>query len=647
MDGVERGMANRAEPRMDGGELALFVRSGRVLPILEVYGRSSAIRHRRWLHDGLSRALDRADPGSVPAMALSALRELGLSPESLDAVAGAPPEHAVHIPLVAERPEESFCRLMRVIYDPPGSLSTEEALDPDARLAVVDALRAASERLGYRPDEHFTFGPVRVRGLDGMRIHGGSLAAGAFVSAFALWAGRPVQKGLAITGCILEGRLISAGGMDAKVRALEGRSDIARFIVPTADHPHALSLAKARGLTCEVIGVSTLDALLELCLSARPKVRPNIEAEVAEARAEWDNAWQFFRWPSVRERLSRLVCEVPSRRPDLLVRVQTMLAASYRQLGEPEAALELHAQALAVLATDEADRAVGDYERSFLYRHLALVYKDLCRFEDAEEAAVEAVAHARRGRRVLAASSGLGTAGLVALARGDAPRALGHLREALEETSSFDPNRAPRSHAYLVLAHGRAHQLDEARAEYRLALARLEDLGPSDRTRNDEQWLRTYMAEAAVLCGAPSEAREVLGAPCIEHALAHLPLPGLFARRWLGLAEVATGEVEAGLSRLASSPTVQRHSLAERVRFIAQLAVLYEGEARARRGLLDEDARGRALLALAQLPASRADGAFLGPVLDRTRELLEDRDADRDALTAALGALVDRCRALE
>jgi tetratricopeptide (TPR) repeat protein len=632
---------------MDGEELEQHIRAGSVLPILEAYARSASVRHRRWLSDGLGRALDRADPGSVPEATLRALSDLGLSRESLEGVREAPPDHAVHVPLVAEGAHPSFCRLMHVTYDPPGSLGLEDVLDADARLAVSDALRAASERLGWRPEEHHRFGPVRVRGLEGMRIHGGSLGASAFVSAYALWTRREVRRGTAITGGVVNGRLAPVGAMAPKLRALAGRADIARLVVPEPDAEHARALARQGALDCEIVGVESLDALLEHCLSERPRARRAIEAEIAEAREEWDRAWQRFRWAAVRERLSRLTCDVPTRRPDLCVRVQTMLGASYRQLGEPEAALEILGQALAVLTTEEAERAVGDYERTFLHRHLALAYKDLCRFEEAEEVAMEAVAIARRGRLALPAASGLGTAGLIALARGDVTSALERLHEALRDTSTFEPGRAPRSHSYLVLAYGRAGRLDDARAQYQRARALLARLGDDDRTRSDEQWLRTYMAEAATLARAPDEVIEVLRAPCVEEAIARLPMPGLLARRWLGLAEIARGELDRGFARLASAPAAHPSSGAARVRFLAELAVLYEAEARVGRGRLDEDARGRARLALDRLPASRADGAFLGPAIARARALLDDRAAAPRALEAALHALLERCRALE
>src|SRR5690606_33560896 len=113
---------------------------------------------------------------------------------------------------------------------------------------------------------------------------------------------------------------------------------------------------------------------------------------------------------------------------------------------------------------------------------------------------------------------------------------------------------------YLALAYGRAGQLDAVRANLRDALGRLEAMGDSQRTRTDEQWLRTYTAEAMLRCDAPGLALEVLAAPCVVEAMESLALPGLIARRWQGLAEIETGNVARGLSRLAAAPSQHPHA---------------------------------------------------------------------------------------
>ncbi|MBC7171707.1 MAG: hypothetical protein H5U40_04740 [Polyangiaceae bacterium] len=256
---------------------------------------------------------------------------------------------------------------------------------------------------------------------------------------------------------------------------------------------------------------------------------------------------------------------------------------------------------------------------------------------------------ASAARKPGAACSALGTAGLIALSRGHVDRACEHFDEALRVSIDFDASRATRSGGYVVLGRGRKGRIEEARVQYHATLTLLRELGPSERTLNDERWLRTYMAEAAYLGGCPDEARAVLDAPCIVEAMAQLPLPGLLARRWLGLAEVATGDVSRGLSRLAEAPSVHSNARvsAERVRFLAHLAVLYEAEVRIARELLDDDARGRALLALEHLPTSAAEGAFLGPHLDRARTLLRDRSTPASALAGSLSALIEACRSLE
>ncbi len=631
---------------MKKDELERRIRSGDVLPILEAYEQSGSVSRRRWLADALRLALDRADPGSVPAECFARLEQAQVPHDSLQGVRDPVPAHAVYVPLVGSELDSGFCRLMIVTYDPVGFSGADATLEPDARLAFVDALRAASERVPTPPEGGFRFAAVRMRSLDGFRIHGSSLGAAAFVSAHALWSRRALRPGTAVTGCLLDGRLVPVGAMEAKVRTLMGRADVRRLVVPTGDYAHAAAVATELGLGCEVRGVSTLDELLDTCVAPVPLARPHIEKEVADARTEWDEAWQRWRWPAVRERLSRLLFDVPTGRPDLRVRVLTMLGASYRHLGDMAAALDALGEALAVLATEEADAKVGDYDRSFAHRHLALVYKQLFRFEEAEEAALAAITHARSARNVGSIGSGLGTAGLVALAAGDAARALGYFEEALRHNADFDAARVPRSIAYVVLALGRIGDFGAARERYREALSLIDALGASSRTRADEQWLRTYAAEAAHLALRPDEVLEMLDAPCIREAMEQLPLPGLRARRWLGLAEVATGEVDRGLSRLASAPSVHPHTKSEEIRLAAQLGVLHEAEARASRGLLDGDARGRALLALEHLPSGPDAETYFGSRVPVVRALLgESREGE--ALVDALRALLVATRALE
>src|SRR5690606_4720928 len=104
-----------------------------------------------------------------------------------------------------------------------------------------------------------------------------------------------------------------------------------------------------------------------------------------------------------------------------------------------------------------------------------------------------------------------------------------------------------------------------------------------------------------------------------------------------------------GLSRLAAAPGQHPHAGegAERVRFFAHLAVLYEVHARAKRSLLDDDARGRALLALEHLPSTGDGGARIAPLIASARRHLSPRNCDDAALPAALGALLEACIAFE
>ncbi|MFW5925825.1 MAG: S16 family serine protease [Myxococcota bacterium] len=615
----------------------------------EVLGELEAARGvgpRRHLMDVLRRVVAQADPGSVSDQVLRRLEQVGLTAAELAPLTGEVPEHAVYVPLVTVGDGDGFCRLMIASYDPSGTRMQRERYDPAARAAVADGFSAAAEALGRVQLGAYTFLPYRPGVLGQVHVSGASLGAATTVSAASVWSGRSVRAGTAVTGRIAGERVAAVGGMGAKVAALVGRRELRRLLVPSEDHAVAAALAEEHDLGLEVHGVATVGELLEAALEPEARLERNPDKAVAEAHAAYGRGWQGWQWPALRERLSRLAAQVPSRRPDLQVRVFTMLASVHRNLGDPAESLEMLEEALAVLATEEAQLAVPDEARTFLYRHLGVTLRLLCRFDEALDAAYKAEDHARRGRLRGGLAYALGTRGLVHLSRGEVDQAIACQEEALHHLLRHDPTYAVRTAANLVEALGRAGRTEQARARYDEGQALAERTVDPARRRTDEQWLRTRLAGALRSPEDAAEVQRVLMVPCVQDAIAQQPLPGLLARRWLGIAEIELGEREAGYARLAQSPAAYPKAREPHVRFLAQLNVLYEGRARAARSELDADALQRMRLALTHLPQTPAAASFLSPPARAVIAALEAPGTGDGALVRALDAFLAACRSL-
>lgn len=632
---------------MDRRRLKTAAREGRVREVLDALREAKpSPSEQRYLRELLREAVERADPGSVGEVDRRRLHELGWPEAALELLASHPPASAVHVPLVALDEGHGFCRCMIASYDPSGLRSYREQYDAASRAAVEDGLRAAALELGRPPLEGYTFLPVLPGALRGIRISGESLGAAAAVSAASLWSGRWVAEGTAVTGRVAGDRVTTVGGLEAKVDALAGRPDIERFVVPAECAALVRSLLEARALEREVVGVRTVAELLDAALESEPRPEVNPARAVEEAQAAYGRGWQGWQWPTLLDWFERLALRIPSRRPDLQVRAFTMLGAVHRNLGDPAEGLEMLEEALSILQTEDGELSVPHDARTFLYRHLAVTLRQLCRFEEALEAARRAEARAREGhlRRDLAFA--LGTRGLVHLALGQVDEAIDCQREALTHLLRIDPAYAPRTGASLIQAYGFAGRIDEAQAQFEASMRLLRATADPGRRRTDEQWLRTRLAGALRGPEHAATVREVLSVPCVRDALESQPLPGLLARRWLGLSQVDSGERETGYAMLAESPTAHPEAREPHVRFLAHVNVLYEGRARAAHGDFDRDAAGRVRHALSHLPQSPQAAAYLSPAAAAVLAALSASPVDRTALVAALDRFVDCCEAL-
>jgi len=627
-------------PPCDTGEPAMhvpietLVTAGRLDLLLERHRAAPRIGERRYALDAIERALLLSDPGAIREDLRAEILGLGVDASLFSALDAPVPPHAVVLPFVA-----------------PGSLGSTGGLGfgrlvfvslrGKGRGAVVTAaLEAAAAEVKEAPPpgglERYGLAYAQPAVGERLDITGRSLGAATFTSAVALFSGRPVRPGTLISGDLNGGRVESVGGLAQKLSGcLASRDDLRRAIVPTRNR------ASVRGVAdgLEVIGVATTRALLDAALEATPATHRDPDQAVTAARSAFWSGWDGYRWPTQRESLERLLVELPEYRPDLRVEVLTMRGAVTRHLGAPEESRKILAEARDLAFGPLGDEAVPDAQRTVLAQHEALTFARLCRWDDATQAADEAIAIARRGRLRGELLKAHGSAGLVALARGRAKRAVKHQRRALELVRAHRPRAAPRTSGYLIEALGRSGDLAEARECYRQALGEVE-AAPGSRQASREAWLRVAWASALAHAERYREVRSVLEVPVIEEAIGATPLPGLTARRLLGEALTHSRRPDRGYALLADSPVSLGRGALPHVRFLAQLNVLVEARARTRHGALDRDAAARSLAALTHLPRYGDVPRFLGKHSQRAARALESNSPGQ--IHRTLGPLLGR-----
>ncbi len=466
-------------------------------------------------------------------------------------------------------------RRFNVSFDPYGA--QPEGLGAEADAACRDAIARAAALLPAPPDpSRYRFVAASSALRLGVTVDGRSLSAGAFVSALSMFSDRPVLPNVVVTGEVRDDAIASVGSLQAKLEA--ARVDGARAFFAPAAQRGSLAIAEQ---DVPVTFVATLAQLAESAL-AREVASTDPEVLVRRASEAFREGWSGYRWRAIKEALSRALARVPPGRPELAVDVLARLAAAERHLGDLDASHRALALAATIAASDVGRLAVSDRERSMLARQEAMTEKSRARFGHASRAAAGAVRIARKARLRGELEKNLGCAGLVALARGADEEALLLLREALSITLERSPRDAARSRAYCVEALGRLGRVDEAREEALLALDEAA-LDPGPRGRAKTAWVRTSLGSALAANGLWGEAREALDVDEVREALEREPLPGLLARRWLGLALLEAGDADArgrGARLLAASPTAFGIALEPRLRFSAGVNVVFEIAAR-------------------------------------------------------------------
>ncbi|MEZ4335881.1 MAG: S16 family serine protease [Sandaracinaceae bacterium] len=624
------------------GSAEWAVVAGRVDLLLAQARDARGIAARRFALDALARGLLLADPGTVDDATREAAIALRVDPSTVATSTAERQPHAVAVPLVDRAAaERSFVRQVHVVFDPVALQVDADPLEPSARRAIAAAIRGAAADAPPPSDPALhRLVAARPRALAGVRIDGPSLGAAAYASAVSLWSGRRVRPNVVVTGAVEGDAVLSVGEIPAKVRAALAHG-ASTLVVPAADA--AVARAEAKGTALSIVAVADRRALREAVLapSAGPRRKP--EHEVAEARREFGNGWRGYRWPAIHASLSRVSGTLPAARVDLRVEILCRLAAAQRHLGDPAGSLAILEEAQQIVQSPEGRVAVPDEPIAYLLQQSAMTEKQLCRFAEARRDAHEAVEVARRARMRGVLIKALGVEGLVALAEGDPDAAIASFDESLEVTLAHDPHETARTRAYLIEAHGAAGHLDEAREQLGAAMEELDAKGENESRRASESWVRTSWGGALLALGRAEEAVAALDHPSVRVSLEDEPLPGLTARRWLGLALARAGRPEQGFEVLAASPIVHGRALEPHLSFLAHLNVLFEARARVTLDAWSSDIAGRARRALESVPTYGLDDAEVARAHRASEEALAKGDAPP---AEALDVLLAQCRRL-
>lgn len=596
-----------------------------------------------------------ADPGAVSDGQRRQATKVGVS--AGDAQLQMPP-HAVLVPLVTEG-QVGLVRAMRVAFDASAQGGYALGFDDVAARSISEALDLAGTHLGRHANgQGYTFTSVHpdafaARGSGGGNggaqsragIGGASLGAAAFVSAVALWSERAVKAGTVITGRLLGEDIGDVGDIDAKLQAaLSTRSDVTQVLVPHAALGRGRRMLSTKSKVA-LIGVRDVQQLLEAALEPKAAKLAPLRHRVSALRHQFERGWGNFGWANVCEQAERLLSATPERSMELRVELWSMLSAAHERLGSPTLAMAIQQQALDAVGTETGGRWVPDFALCRLYQTASATQRALGHATSARQAATRAVTIAARGRMRDELYKSHGCVGLVELSVGRAAAAVKAFDAAIELVHAHAPESCARSHGYLVEALSAAGDLDRAREEYDLALAHLDVHDAAGQRDTHEAWLRTGRASGLLRLGSFEQVTDVLSASCVTAAIERTPSPGLRARRYLGMAWIALGELDKGQALLAASTVAHGTELGPNLRFAAHLNVVCEASSLLARGHWDRDIDGRLRVALDHVPEYLRTGS-IGRARVRVLNRLvpiDGRKSGRAQLQESLGALIQLC----
>lgn len=529
---------------------AFAILAGDLASLLAEVERAEGIASRRYALTVLEDGLRLADPGTVDDALRERASHLGVSDDVLSLTKRTAPLHAVRIPLVDVQSKQALVRTFFASFDAAQSDRSTHATETDQ--ALREAFDLARKLAGDPRVRPIRWVAAQPRVLAKMVIEGESLAAGAFVSAYALITGRAVRPNLAITGTLTGTSVGPVGHLALKQRAAEA-SGSAVLVAPAGE------ASGMRGVT----SVASIDTLLSTCLVPDP-IAVEVHTVIEAARAQVQGGWRGFRWPEALELLERAVHVVPEGDVDTKVELLARLGAAERHAGSLHRSDALLTEAVRIARGPIGRREVTDATRALAERNHAMTALQRGRLAQAERDAARAVVTAQRGRSLREELKGLSVVGLVAKGRGDDRASVAAFEAALKIDLALDPQRAVRSRAYLAEALARSKRYARAREVYRDALADAERSG----SLPDEAWVRTSYGNGLLTRRRWEEALEVLDHPVVHDAIVRAPLPGLRARRLLGTAllehrterargiQLLLGAVPA----LSMEPGIRRHA---------------------------------------------------------------------------------------
>ncbi|MBK8173102.1 MAG: hypothetical protein IPK60_22595 [Sandaracinaceae bacterium] len=620
------GAANAEAAAPDLLHVQQAVQLGRLDMLIGWAERAPGVALRRFLVAQANGAAANVDPGALSSGDLSRAHALGITLSRDLSEAAEPPPHSVIVPFALPRLSVAQRMLMSFSFDDEPTRLRMQADTTDAiASAVGDAARIASPP--YKIDR-YRFTMWKTSGENAFSVSGRSLGPAALVSAVSLWQERAVEKGTAITGVIEGTRVTAAGGLSEKVDGLAARADLLRLIVARGEGEIARALLSERGRSdVSVVEVSDIAQLVATALVAERSSVVDPDEAMIEMRREFERAWETFRWPVLRERVERLAGSGLSHRPDVEVELWTMVGAARRHLGDPTEGLRALDRA-SIIASRFAKK-IPDAPLARLATHRSMTYLALGDLKAASLAAARARRIARRARLRGEEIKALGCIGLVMRARGRLRAAATAQFEALTLVHEYKPSSCARSHAYLIDCLGAAGDIDGARRAYDQGLDHLQGLD-APRARDHESWLRISLGGALVSNDRMRQAAEILDVPCVQERIDRDANPGLWARRYLGVAlchEAAS--LDRGLALLAASPGAYSTAVGSRLVAVAHVNVLLEARSRVAAAKLDHDSHARLLRALGRISIfgerDLAELAVIGPKASAQLDALVSR----------------------
>lgn len=577
---------------------------GRVDLLLHWAMRAHGVAERRFFLGEARRALPLLEPHALSIADAKLAEALGVAAARAAATSDVVPPHSVIVPFAL-----ASLGLSRRVVVSYAAFDEQEAvqLSGETRAAVRDALRCATTfGRASQPLDRYRLTMWRPGLENSLFVTGQSLGPAVLVSACSLWTERSVKAGTAITAILSARDVTPAGGLAEKIEGLSFRGDLTRLIVARGEGAIARSLFAARQRSdVAVVEVSNVDELLDAALEPERASVVDVDEAVQTLRRDFERGWEAFEWPTLRERAERLLGSMSAHRPDIEVDLWTMTAAARRHAGDAQGSFRAINKAKS-LARRHA-RSVPDAVLCRLHLHASMTLLGLGRRSAARVEAETARDLAKRARLVGEEIKALGCVGLVARALGNVVDAIQAQEAALTLVHSYRPTGCARTHAYIIDALGMKGDVSRARKSFHNALDHLHGL-PQRRARDHESWLRIAFGGALVRNARSREALLVLDVPCVHERIQADANPGLWARRYLGLAlmhDVAT--FDRGAALLAQSPGAYALEPRSKLAKSALLNVLLEADASIRANRMTLEVEARALLAMERLGARGAN----------------------------------------